>query len=344
MPNEILTDAIETIAEGDDLSESEAAAVLEQVMSGKASEVQTAALLTGLRTKGESVAEITGLARTMRKFSTRVVLDNHDVVDTCGTGGDKSGTFNISTTAAFVVAGAGAKVAKHGNRSATSKCGSADVLEALGADLELSPEAVADCINEVGIGFMFAPLHHRAMKYVVPIRQELGIRTIFNFLGPLTNPAGANYQLIGVSDGDYLEVMAEALKLLGCRHGMVVHGSDGLDEITITGDTAVAEVRSGEDHIHLYKIKPEDFGLNPVDDAAVLAGGDAADNAAIIEQVLDGEVGGRRDIVLLNAGAALTVAGVAESMAAGIELAAGSIDSGAAKDKLIRFVETTKRR
>jgi anthranilate phosphoribosyltransferase len=301
-------------------------------------------LLTGLRTKGESVAEITGLARTMRKFSTRVVLDNYDVVDTCGTGGDKSGTFNISTTAAFVVAGAGAKVAKHGNRSATSKCGSADVLEALGADLELSPEAVADCINEVGIGFMFAPLHHRAMKYVVPIRQELGIRTIFNFLGPLTNPAGANYQLIGVSDGDYLEVMAEALKLLGCRHGMVVHGSDGLDEITITGDTAVAEVRSGEDHIHLYKIKPEDFGLNPVDDAAVLAGGDAVDNAAIIEQVLDGEVGGRRDIVLLNAGAALTVAGVAESMAAGIELAAGSIDSGAAKDKLIRFVETTNRR
>lgn len=344
MPNPVLTAAIETLIQGEDLAEDDAAAVLEQVMSGETSDVQTAAFLTALRAKGESVSEITGLARTMREFSTRVALDDHDLVDTCGTGGDKSGTFNISTTAAFVAAGAGARVAKHGNRSATSKCGSADVLEALGVDVELSADAVAECIESVGIGFMFAPMHHQAMKYVVPVRMELGVRTIFNFLGPLTNPAGAHYQLIGVADIDYLEVMAESLKLLGCRHGMVVHGEDGLDEISISGKTAVAEVRAGEEHIRVYSVKPEDFGLERLGDSSVLSGGDARVNAAITRRILEGETGGRRDIVLLNAAAALAVAGIAESVAAGVEIAAGSIDNGAALQKLEALIETTRRK
>ena len=200
----------------------------------------------------------------MRRFSVKVEVEGVSLVDTCGTGGDKSGTFNISTTAAFVVAGAEGRVAKHGNRSATSQCGSADVLEALGANLDLPAEEVAECIRDVGIGFMFAPLHHRAMKHVVPVRKELGIRTIFNFLGPLTNPAGAEYQLIGVSDRSYLEVIAWALKALGCRRGLVVHGSDGLDEITITGPTDVAEINEGQGDIEVYSISPEDFGFTPV--------------------------------------------------------------------------------
>ena len=343
MPNEIITAAIDTMADGSDLAEVEAAAVLREIMSGNASDVQTAAFLTALRMKGETVEEITGLARTMREFSARVELDDHALVDTCGTGGDKSGTFNVSTAAAFVVAGAGARVAKHGNRSATSQCGSADVLEALGAEIELAPEQVATCIREAGIGFMFAPVHHRAMKYVVPIRMELGIRTTFNFLGPLTNPAGALYQLIGVSDAGLLEVMAMALKLLGCRHGFVVHGSDGLDEITVAGPSAVAEVSEGVAGISVYEVKPEDYGISPIDDPAILRGGDAAENAAIIRSVLEGERGGRRDIVILNASAALYVAGVAESMAAGVELASRSIDTGAASNKLSTFINTTKR-
>ena len=344
MPNELLTSAIERIVNGFNLDEEEAASVLGQIMSGESSEAQTAAFLTALRAKGESVGEITGLARTMRQFSEKVELIGYELVDTCGTGGDKSGTFNISTAAAFVAAGAGARVAKHGNRSATSQCGSADVLEALGAQLELSADDVADCIKSIGIGFMFAPMHHQAMKYVVPVRKELGIRTIFNFLGPLTNPAGAEYQLIGVSDGSYLEVMAEALKLLGCKHGMVVHGSDGLDEITVTGPTSIAEVRYGIEEIDVYEIKPEDFGMSTTEGAGYLKGGGAQDNADIINEILDGKDGGRRDIVLLNAGAALYIAGLAESIDAGIELAAGSIDSGAAKDKLSAFIEKTRRK
>lgn len=343
MPNAILTTAIEQLVNGGDLGEEEAAGVLREVMSGNVSEAQTAAFLTGLRAKGETVAELTGLARTMREFSARVQLDDHNLVDTCGTGGDKSGSFNISTAAAFVVAGAGARVAKHGNRSATSQCGSADVLEALGARIDLPPAAVAECINAVGIGFMFAPAHHQAMKYVVPVRQELGIRTIFNFLGPLTNPAGALYQLIGVSDPGFVETMALSLKLLGCRHGIVAHGSDGLDEITLTGPSMIAEVREGIEGVRLYETRPEDFGLSPIDDPGEIKGGDAAANAAIIRRLLEGESGARRDIVLLNAAAALYVGGIAESIAAGIELAAGSIDSGAAAKKLTAFVEMTNR-
>ena len=341
MPNDILTYAIDRLADGVDLAEHEAESVLEQIMSGNASEVQTAAFLIALRSKGETVEEIVGLARTMRRFSLRVETAGVNLVDTCGTGGDKSGTFNISTTAAFVVAGAEAQVAKHGNRSATSQCGSADVLEALGANLSMPAEKVAGCIENVGIGFMFAPLHHEAMKHVVPVRKELGVRTIFNFLGPLTNPAGAGYQLIGVSDRTYVEVIAWALKELGCKHGLVVYGSDGLDEITITGPTDVAEIREGSDEVDLYTITPEDYGLERVEGADMLKGGSAAENANILKSILDGEQGVRRDIVLLNAGAALYAVGIAESIAGGVRMAAGSIDSGAAKNKLKDFIKAT---
>ena len=341
MPNDILTYAMDRLADGIDLTEAEAASVLEQIMSGNASEVQTAGFLTALRTKGETVEEIVGLARTMRRFSLRVDVQGVNLVDTCGTGGDKSGTFNISTTAAFVVAGAGGQVAKHGNRSATSQCGSADVLEALGANLNLPAEDVFRCISEVGIGFMFAPLHHKAMKHVVPVRRELAIRTIFNFLGPLTNPAGAEYQLIGVSDSTYAEVIAWALKDLGCRHGLVVHGSDGLDEITITGPTDIAEIRQGAEEIDLYTITPEDFGFERVAGSGMLKGGTAKRNAEILKSILDGESGVRREIVLMNAGAALYAVGVAESIAEGVSQAAGSIDSGAAREKLDAFIKAT---
>lgn len=341
MPNDILTYAIDRLADGIDLTEAEAESVLEQIMSGNASEVQTAGFLTALRSKGETVEEIVGLARTMRRFSLRVDVQGVNLVDTCGTGGDKSGTFNISTTAAFVVAGAEGQVAKHGNRSATSQCGSADVLEALGANLNLPAEDVSRCISDIGIGFMFAPLHHEAMKHVVPVRRELGIRTIFNFLGPLTNPAGAEYQLIGVSDGTYVEVITWALKELGCRRGLVVHGSDGLDEITITGPTNVAEIREGSDEIDLYTITPEDFGFERVASGDMLKGGTAEKNAEILKSILGGEQGVRREIVLLNAGAALYAVGVADSIEAGVGQAAESIDSGAASAKLEAFIAAT---
>ncbi len=340
MPNEILTYAIDRLASGYDLTEAESGSVLEQIMSGNVSEVQTAAFLVALRTKGETVEEIAGLARTMRRFSTRVDVSGISVVDTCGTGGDKSHTFNISTTAAFVVAGAEAQVAKHGNRSATSQCGSADVLEALGANLELAPEAVARSIREVGIGFMFAPLHHQAMKHVIPVRKELGVRTIFNFLGPLTNPAGAEYQLIGVSDRSYLEPMAAALEMLGCRHGLVVHGHDGLDEISIAGPTDVAEVGPGG--VKVYSVKPEDFGFERAAGPALLKGGDSRENADILRSILDGETGVRREIVLMNAGAALYAAGAADSIAAGVRQAADSIDRGAARQKLDAYLAATR--
>ncbi|MFA5809146.1 MAG: anthranilate phosphoribosyltransferase [Thermoleophilia bacterium] len=337
----MLTYAIDRLADRTNLTEAEAESVLEQIMSGGASEVQTAGFLTALRAKGETVEEIVGLARTMRRFSVRVDVEGVDLVDTCGTGGDRSHTFNISTTAAFVVAGAEGQVAKHGNRSATSQCGSADVLEALGANLSLPADQVARCIGEVGIGFMFAPLHHEAMKHVVPVRKELAIRTIFNFLGPLTNPAGAEYQLIGVSDRSYVEVIAWALKDLGCRRGLVVHGSDGLDEITITGPTDIAEIREGEDEISLYSITPEEFGFERASGTDMLKGGTAEKNAEILKSILEGESGVRREIVLMNAGAALYAVGVAKSIEDGVRQAAESIDSGAAKKKMEAFIQAT---
>ena len=340
MPNEILTYAIDRLAEGIDLTEAEAASVLEQIMSGNSSEVQTAGFLVALRTKGEKVQEIVGLAKTMRRFSLKVDAGSQEVIDTCGTGGDKSHTFNISTTAAFVVAGADASVAKHGNRSATSQCGSADVLEALGADLEISPADVGRLIGETGIGFMYAPLHHQAMKHVIPVRRELGVRTIFNFLGPLTNPAGAAFQLIGVSDVRYVDVIAEALMRLGCSHGLVVHGSDGLDEITITGPTDVAEVSPAG--VKKFTIEPRDFGLEPATGSDMLRGGSAEDNARILTSILDGETGVRRDIVLLNAGAALYAAGAAENISEGVRLAADSIDNGSARNKLDTYIQASR--
>lgn len=342
MPNEVLTEAINRLTDGIDLAEEETASVLEQIMSGNASEVQTAAFLVALRAKGETVSEIVGLAKTMRQLSLKVDTEGMRLVDTCGTGGDKSQTFNISTAAAFVVAGTETKVAKHGNRSATSQCGSADVLEALGADLNISAAAVAKSIKEVGIGFMFAPQYHRAMKYVVPVRKELGVRTIFNFLGPLTNPANAEYQVIGVSDRYYLDEIANALKLLGCKHGLVVHGQDGLDEITVLGPTDVAEVFAEKDEIKTYTIEPEDFGIERVADKAILRGGSAAENAAILRDILDGETGARRDIVLINAAAALYVCGRSNSIDQGVKLAAESIDSGRAKQKLEQYIEQTR--
>ncbi len=340
MPNKILTNAIDRLASGFDLKEEEAAAVLEQIMSGRSSEVQTAGFLVALRTKGETVGEIVGLAKAMRKFSKKVNLAGMDLVDTCGTGGDKSGSFNISTTAAFVVAGAQARVAKHGNRSATSQCGSADVLEALGANLDMRPAKVGGIVRRVGIGFMFAPLHHQAMKHVIPVRQELGVRTIFNFLGPLTNPAGATRQLVGVSDAGYLEVIAGALRQLGCRHGLVVHGSDGLDEITVTGQTDIIEV--GPRKFKRFSIKPDDFGLRTVTGGRQLKGGDAAKNAGILKEVLGGKTGPRREVVILNAGAALYASGRAPSIAAGVKLAAKSIDSGQAARKLEAYIKATR--
>lgn len=342
MPNEVLTNAIDRLADGNSLTEAEAASVLEEIMSGNSSEVQTGAFLVALRTKGETVDEIVGLAKTMRRFSVKVDTGDTLIVDTCGTGGDKSHTFNISTTAAFVVAGAGTSVAKHGNRSATSQCGSADVLEALGANLNISAGKVASCIQKVGIGFMFAPLHHQAMKHVVPVRKELGVRTIFNFLGPLTNPAGAVFQLIGVSNRDYVDLIARALKMLGCKHGLVVHGEDGLDEISISGPSYAAEVYADSDEIRTYAIEPEKLGVNETDDNSMLKGGTAEENAAILKNILAGEEGPRRDIVLINAAAALYVCGVAATLEDGLQLAWQSIDSGAAKQKLKQFISETQ--
>ncbi len=339
-PNDILTNAIDRLASGFDLKEAEAASVLEQIMSGKSSDVQTAGFLVALRTKGEQVEEIVGLAKTMRRFSKKVNVGGADVVDTCGTGGDMSQSFNISTTAAFVVAGAQARVAKHGNRSATSQCGSADVLETLGANLDVPPAKVGRIIRQVGIGFMFAPLHHQAMKHVVPVRLALGVRTIFNFLGPLTNPAGAACQLVGVSDRKYLEIIARSLKVLGCRHGLVVHGSDGLDEITIAGPTDVIEI--GPRKFKRFLIRPEDFGLKSTSAGKQFQGGDASTNASILMDVLHGKAGPRREIVLLNAGAALYAAGRARSIGAGVRLAAKSIDDGSAGRKLAAYIKATR--
>ncbi len=340
MINKLLTNAIDRLADGHDLKEAEAASVLEQIMSGRSSDVQTAAFLIALRTKGEQVGEIVGLARTMRRFSKKVNAAGMELVDTCGTGGDKSRSFNISTTAAFVVAGARGRVAKHGNRSATSQCGSADVLEALGANLDVPPAKVGRIVRQVGIGFMFAPLHHQATRHVVPVRQALGVRTIFNFLGPLTNPAGATHQLVGVSDLKYLEIIARSLKQLGCRHGLVVHGSDGLDEITVTGPTDMIEI--GPRKFRRFSVRPEDFGLKAAVSGGPLRGGAPGKNANILKEVLSGKTGPRRDIVVLNAGAALFAAGRARSIATGVKLAEKSIDSGAAGQKLEEYVKATQ--
>jgi anthranilate phosphoribosyltransferase len=336
----MLREVLRKAAAGETLTEGEAERALETIMEGTVPPAATAALLTAMRVRGESVSEIVGFARAMRRFAARVQAPE-GVVDTCGTGGDAKGTINISTAAAFVARGAGVVVAKHGNRAATSRAGSADVLEALGAEIELDPEQVSRCIEEAGVGFMFARTHHPAMKFVAPVRAELPFRTIFNLLGPLTNPAGARRQLVGVFGGEYVRPVAEALGSLGAEKALVVHGTDGMDEITVTDKTLVAEV--GDAGIEEYEVSPEDFGL-PLHDPDGLLGGDAHLNARILRDILSGtETGAARDVVLLNAGAAIYVSGEAKTIEEGVRLAGESIGSGGALGALEDFVHTTRR-
>ena len=324
------------------LSREEARAVMSEVLTGKCSDAQIAALLVALHMKGETVEEIVGFAEAIRAAATPLELHANSVldasgtgrdalVDTCGTGGDTSGTFNISTATALVAAGAGVRVAKHGNRSITSKCGSADVMEALGVNIDLAPARIAACLEQVGIAFLFAPAMHSAMKYVQPVRRELRLRTVFNLLGPLTNPAHATCQVVGVYSADLVEKLAEALSMLGLHRALVVHGSDGLDEITITGPTRIGEVREGR--VHTYEVTPEEFGLERATLDSI-SGGDAALNASLVRDVLGGKKSARRDVVLLNAAAALVAAGRADHLRDAVPLAAKAIDSGAAAEKL----------
>jgi anthranilate phosphoribosyltransferase len=337
MPNDVVSRAIDAVCAGDHLTADHASAVLAEIMEGRAEPVQTGAFLIALRAKGETVPELVGLARTMRSLATPVSTGRPDLVDTAGTGGGPS-TFNVSTTAALVAAGAGCAVAKHGNRSNSSKCGSADLLQALGVGIELEAEEVGRCIEEVGFGFMFAPRHHAAMAHVVPARKALGVRTIFNFLGPLTNPAGANRQLIGVADRHYQETIAEALVSLGCDRAMVVAAEDGLDELSLSARTRVIEVADGG--TSEWFLEPGQFGLAPAELDAV-AGGTPAENAAATRAVLGGEPGPKRDIVLLNAAAAIYVGGLAADLSDGVAKAGEAIDSGAAADVLERLIAAT---
>jgi anthranilate phosphoribosyltransferase len=334
MSNPVLTKAIDRVAGGEDLSAGEAAEVLREVLEGGASEAETAGFLIALRTKGETVQEIAGLAATMRELALPVKVGG-ELVDTAGTGGGRP-TFNVSTTAAFVAAGAGCRVAKHGNRSATSQCGSADVLEALGARIDLEPEEVAGCIDSVGFGFMFAPRHHSAIRHVVPVRKALGVRTIFNFLGPLTNPAGARRQVIGVSDPSKIETMAGALGELGTDRALVVSSADGLDEFSVSGATRVVELKDGR--LSTYDVMPQEVGLEPATDGAVGAG-TPEENARVLRGVLAGEPGTERALAVINAAAAIYVGGKAESLGEGVERAQESIDSGAATAKLDGYLE-----
>jgi anthranilate phosphoribosyltransferase len=335
---DLLTRAIDTLAGGQDLGLEDTAAVLSEIMAGNASEVQIAGFLVALRTKGETVEELAGLARTMRAMATQVRVESDDLVDTAGTGGGRR-TFNVSTTAALIAAGAGCTVAKHGNRSATGLSGSADLLEALGARIDLDPDAVARCIDEVGFGFMFAPAHHQATRYVIPVRRQLAVRTIFNFLGPLTNPAGATRQLIGVSDAAYLDTMAGALALLGTKHALLVASEDGLDELSISAPTQVVEVLSGE--LRRYTVSPEDAGLEraPADQ---IPGGDPSENAETARSIFAGESGAPRDLAVLNAGAAVYAGGRADTLEEGVRAAERAIDEGAALAALERFVRRTR--
>jgi len=336
MPNPTLTEAIDRVAAGEDLDPSEASRVLGEMIDGNASEAQAAAFLIALRTKGETVGEIAGLAAVLRERAVRVDAGD-GLVDTAGTGGGRP-TFNVSTTAAFIAAGAGCRVAKHGNRSATSQCGSADVLEALGGSIELGPDGVADCIREIGFGFMFAPLHHPAFKHIVPVRKALGVRTVFNFLGPLTNPAGARNQVIGVSDPGKLETMAAALGELGGERALVVSSADGLDEFSVSGATRVVELKNGG--LSTYEVTPEEVDLEPAADGAVGAG-TPEQNALVLRDVLAGNAGTERSLAVLNAGAAIYVAGGADTLEDGVRAAERAVDSGAAQDVLERWVEAT---
>src|SRR4051812_17917270 len=336
MPNPILTEAIDELSNRRDLEPSAAARVLTEIIEGNASEAQAAAFLIALRTKGETVGEIVGLASVLRERAVRVDAGD-GLVDTAGTGGGRP-TFNVSTTAAFIAAGAGCRVAKHGNRSATSQCGSADVLEALGGNIELGADDVAACIREIGFGFMFAPRHHPAFKHIVPVRRELGVRTIFNFLGPLTNPAGARRQVIGVSDPGKLETMAAALGELGAESALVVSSADGLDEFSVSGATRVVELRDGG--LSTYDVTPEEVGLERASDGAVGAG-TPEQNALVLREVLAGNPGTERSLAVLNAGAAIYVGGGADTLEEGVRAAERTVDSGAAQRVLERWVEAT---
>jgi len=334
----IIQEAIRRAMRRENLSATEAEAAMGEIMSGNATQAQIGAFLAALGTKGETAEEITGCARAMRRSATPVRPQSRDLVDTCGTGGDGRHTFNISTTAALVAAGAGLKVAKHGNRSISSRCGSADVLAALGVRVDLPPERVAACVDEVGLAFLFAPSLHPAMKHAMGARRELGVRTVFNVLGPLTNPAGATVQVLGVFDPQLTETLARVLLALGVRAAFVVHGADGLDELSTTGPNRVSELRDGE--VRTFTLDPLDLGL-PRSRLSDLQGDDAATNAAITRSVLAGERGPRRDIVLLNAGAALVAAGLASDLREGVAQAAQAIDTGRAREVLERLVAFT---
>ena len=344
--------AIARVVEREDLPESEMIEVMDQIMSGGATPAQIASFITALRMKGETVDEITGAARVMRdravpiKVGRSVLgidrddinLDRETILDTCGTGGSGTNSFNISTTVAFIVSACGVKVAKHGNRAVSSSCGSADVLEALGVNLDVTPETVERSISEIGIGFLFAPALHGAMKHAIGPRREIGIRTIFNILGPLTNPAGADCQVLGVYREDLVEKLALVLKKLGCRRGFVVHGCDGMDEVTLTGESSVAEI--SQEGVRLGKVTPEQFGLERAA-LAELHGGDAQNNAVIVKDILSGKDGAKRRIVLLNAAYALVATGKAADIRDGIRIAAETIDSGRAMKQLERLVALT---
>jgi anthranilate phosphoribosyltransferase len=346
--------AIQKVVDGQDLSEEEMEATMDVIMSGQATPAQIGSFITALRLKGETIEEITGAARVMREKATKIAvdkslvsidrddinLDKETIVDTCGTGGDGTNTFNVSTTTAFVVAGCGLRVAKHGNRSVSSQCGSADVIESLGVKLDVSPKVVEECLNQVGMGFLFAPALHGAMKYAIGPRKEIGIRSIFNILGPLTNPAGANVQVLGVYDKYLTPILAEVLNRLGSRSAFVVYGEDSLDEVSITGRTFVSELKNGQ--VSNYSIEPEDFGLSRAS-ISEIKGGDAETNRQIVLDVLQGEPGAPRDIVLLNAAVALVAAGMAGDFHEGIKQAAEAIDSGQAMKKLAALREITNR-
>ena len=337
----VFKDVLSQLLERQDLTQDTMLAVMRQVMSGELTSAQIAAFLIALRAKGETVDEIAAAAMVMRELSTKVAIqDTEHLIDTCGTGGDGIQTFNVSTVCAFVAAAAGAKVAKHGGRSVSSTCGSADVLEALGVNVNQSPEQVAASVNEIGIGFMFAPNHHSAMKHAAPVRRELGIRTLFNLLGPMTNPATARRQVMGVFDQALTGKLAKVLQKLGSEHVLVVHGADGMDEISFTGDTFVAELKNGQ--VREYVLNPAQFGLS-THQLKEIQIKDAAESKAMILDVLNGKKGAARDIVLMNAGAAIYVSGQAASLQAGIDKAAAVIDSGAALEKLNQLIARSNR-
>ncbi len=327
--------AIKAATEKKDLTHDEMIAVMRQIMTGEATPAQIGGFLIGMRMKGETVDELAAAAQVMRELATRVHISGGPIVDTCGTGGDGSSTFNISTASAFVTAAAGAKVAKHGNRSISSKCGSADVLEAAGVNLDLNAEQVARCVNEIGVGFLFAPKHHGAMKHAIGPRKEMGVRTLFNLLGPLTNPAGAPNQVLGVFSDIWLEPLAEVLKKLGSEHVLVVHAADGMDEISIGSETHVAELKNNL--VERYTIEPEMFGMSR-GSVATLAVDSAEQSLAIIKQVFAGETGPARDIVMLNAGAAIYAASLVDSLEAGVQRAGEILDSGAAQQKFDQLI------